>query len=760
MDYGFIPNLHVILLGDSQRAGAYLPYGKHLVRQLLASHQPYGKRVNRPGSGVIIEAWVSGDHRWVRITAEECGPFLMESGIVGLQNIGFLYIHLNDGLMHYNPQIRMYGADKRLLGKLNKLPGLASTVSSELQATSAMSAELDDEGNRDPESEGLLGLKKYCASTIPPSIFTGKLRLYFQAHYGKKLDAWNFQPNVANQPPSLGWTTKKGEDDYTFQFHSSHTGIFTDNTKRHWLVQLGVKGSISTANQANVFKMVTHPCAEKMRPLLLDPDVSADDKERIEAYILAASYPDPDFCISKLVSIPLNYSLGYGWHFNWSGTAADIVEIETISLGGSAYKHRSTHHRINIERHDEYIDDPTNTALENENRRWTFNLEQVEQKEWKNYKWQHVIASPDWSTNQLEIFGAMWGDRFGAGAPFYVFYTRDELKVIRYSVSGGDSIAAQYKSEASPSYFGGVADWGEYGGYAPAGTYITTGDESGSFNGYKRVTADLIYNFSVGGASVSGNDYSYEYYRKTRAVSPTFGGEPYYGEGVYSPDPSQIQQGNSIPNSPLGVWGNWTGGEEWISYVTIPGDRWDRHAVSGAYSTRSEDTDSGTYGKSGMMLCVVPFGDAEAAYLWSKDYIVRSGTGTHNYLAQDTEFFNSMGWRPGIPPGSTDVTYLYWGRKSDGSYGGTNTATTTSEEEYITTGAHLISGNGVQAFDPATATVASAFFAGDPATHVSQQFWTRTSAGLYRDTDGAGATLTGGYDGVLDGKPYVFTGWA
>ena len=88
MDHGFIPNLHVILLGDSQRAGAYLPYGKHLVRQILASRQPYGKRVARPGSGILVEAWVNGEHRWVRITAEPPCELFLESGYVEPGDIG------------------------------------------------------------------------------------------------------------------------------------------------------------------------------------------------------------------------------------------------------------------------------------------------------------------------------------------------------------------------------------------------------------------------------------------------------------------------------------------------------------------------------------------------------------------------------------------------------------------------------------------------------------------------------------------------
>ena len=153
-------------------------------------------------------------------------------------------------------------------------------------------------------------------------------------------------------------------------------------------------------------------------------------------------------------------------------------------------------------------------------------------------------------------------------------------------------------------------------------------------------------------------------------------------------------------SGPLGVWGNWTSGQTWASWATLPAWRWDRSAVVGAYATRVEDTDTGTHGKSGTMLCVIPFGDAEAAYLWERDHSTRTGSGTHNYFAQDPEFFDSMVWRPVIPPGNTSYSYLYWGRKSDGSYGGTNTATTTNEEEYVVTGAHFISGNGAQTFDP------------------------------------------------------------
>lgn len=747
MDHGFIPNLHVILLGDSQRAGAYLPYGKHLVRQLLASRQPYGKRVGRPGSGIMVEAWVSGEHRWVRITAEECGPFLMESGIVGLQNIGFLYSHLNDGLMHYSPQIRTYGADKRLLGKLNKLPGLASTVTPELQATPAMSAELDDEGNRDPSSEGALVMKKYCAATIPPSIFTGKLRLYFQAHYGKKLASWDFSPNTANQPPSLDWTTKKGGDDYTFQFHSSSTGIFTDSAKRHWLVQLGTKGSSATTDQANVFKMVAHPCAERMRPLLLDPDVSDDDKERIEAYILAASYPDPGFCVSKPVSIPINYSLGYGWHFNWSGTAADIVEIETISTGGSSYKHRSTHHRINIERHDEYVDDPTNTALENEDRRWSFDLEQVEQAEWKNSKWTEVIACPDWSEKKLVIFGALFGATYGSAAPVYCFYNRDELRVVRYTRSGGGANVTG-SGTSSPVWFMGEYARGP-GLTFPCAGYNNVGGHASSLDQREYPADDIVKSFECAGASIDATDASWSFWRVNRSsISYTSTGtrDDFYIADYASSD---FNVGDpSVTTTAPGCYVSHTS-----DVVTVHGPAYGHEAVLNAEYNVTNIT--GDHAESSELLCVIPFGDAEAAYLWGAQSILENFTGSSG--ARTTSgFWGAVGIRRYVVSGQNyDAPTRTTGLSITGPNSYSDFTTVISQ-----LGAHFISGNGVQTFDPGTATVTSAFFAGEPTTHVEQQFWTRTSAGLYRDTDGAGAALTGGYDVALNSKPYVFTGWA
>lgn len=753
MDHGFIPNLHVILLGDSQRAGAYLPYGKHLVRQLLASRQPYGKRVGRPGSGILVEAWVSGDHRWVRITAEECGPFLMESGIVGLQNIGFLYTHLNDGLMHYNPQIRTYGADKKLLGKLNKLPGLASTVTSELQATPAMSAELDEEGNRDPSSEATLGMKKYCAGTIPPSIFTGKLRLYFQAQYGRKLASWDFSPNTANQPPSLDWTTRKDAGDYTFQFHSSRTGIFTDSAKRHWLVQLGVKGSSATTDQANVFKMVAHPCAERLRPLLLDPDVSDDDKGRVEAYILAASYPDPDFCVSKSVSIPLNYSLGYGWHFNWSGTAADIVQIEAISTGGSSYKHRSTHYRINIARHDEYVDDPTNTAFENEERRWTFTLEQVEQKEWKNGKWFEVIAFPDWGVNQLEIFGTQYGAQFGDAAPIYCFYVRDDLKIVRYSQSGGGATVYN-KIISEPSLAYGALGWVTCS--PPLSAPVVLGLAGCKYGGLTRIGTPVVTQFFVDDTAVTGGNETYsgvitEFSQKTRTNVDGYYGAAY---GTTDADVGDAEVQLTTLGTGACQVSRWDYSSSGHGTVHVgPGDI---ALSSGITVTYTHKEYLYYYAQTTRLLCVIPFADSEAVYLYGNKHEVTTESGT---TRQKMHSLGTLVKAVSLDGTEVATAYNYYGVEDAGAPLVLSTAAhEVGTDTNTQVGAYFVSGGGVQSFTPVE--VIASFFAGGPITHVAQTFWTRTSAGLYRDTDGAGVALTGGYDALLDSKPYVFTGWA
>lgn len=754
MDYGYIPNLHVILLGDSQRAGAYLPYGKQLVRQLLASHQPYGKRVISPEEGILVEAWIGGDHRWVRITASGCPPYFMESGIVGLQDIGLGNLGLfgNDGIVHYNPAIRTYAADKRLLGTLSKPPALASKPTVEKDATPAMKATLDDEGNRDASSETTLAFKKLCAGRVPPSVFTGKLRLYFQAKYGARLANWKFSMNANNAPPSLDWRTKLNGDDFTFQFHSAHTGIFTDGEKRHWLIQLGVKGAYATPNVANVFKIVASPCSEKLRPLLLDPDVSDEDKERIEAYILSDSYPDPAFCISKSVSIPINSGLGYGWHFNWDGTAADIVGIEAINTGGSTYKHRSTHYRINILRDATKIDDPSNTPLENEERRWTFDMEQVEQKEWKNAKWFEVIASPDWAESKLAIFGTMLGAWFGDGAPIYAFYNRNELKVVRYSRSGGGSTIYN-KIISEPALSRGATGWVTC--TPPTPDPVVLGLNGCSYGAMTRVGDPVNTQFSVGDAVVAGSSESYSgavttYSEKTRTFNDGYYGGAYgITQAPVGDAPASIVTLGS-GGCAVAVWGWSTTG-----HSTIPIGPGYIQNSSGVVADCSRTSSAYSFANSVRLLCVVPFADAEAVYLYGSNTEVITDIGTTEVRRVPMQLLARSIKMDGV---EVAVSYQYYHVDDVGAFNLLSSAPyDNSSETYSQIGALFVSGNGVQPFTPVEA-IAS-FFSGEPTTHVAQTFWTRTSAGLYRDTDGSGADLTGGYDTALNNKPWVFSGW-
>lgn len=764
MDYGFIPNLHVVLLGDSQRAGAYLPYGKQLVRQLLASRQPYGKRVVSPEEGVLAEAWVSGDHRWVRITAGGCPPFFMESGIIGLQDIGLGNPGLfgNDGVVHYNTAIRAYSEDKRLLGTLSRPPALGSKPTVEKYATPAMKATLDDDGKRDENSETTLAYKKLCASRVPPSVFTGKLRLYFQAKYGTRLAGWQFSMNITNAPPSLDW--RFGESDNypaggTFQFHSAHTGIYTDADKRHWLVQLGVKTSTATHGVANVFKLSASPCIEKLRALLLDPDVSEVDKERIEAYILADSYPDPDFCISKPITLPTNWSLGYGWHFNWDGDKADIVEIETLG-SGSTTRHKSSHYRVNISRDATKVDDPTNTALENETRRWEFSLETVEVAEWKNYKWFNVIAYPDWSESKLQIFGDIDGDVFG-DAPIYCFYNRNDLKTLRFSASGGDTVLIS-RVESDPPYYVGVQGEtpGHVTSYPCPSPGQTCGYEAGRGEIRRWSNTDFSVAFACGGQTVSGTESTYEYgFRTTSEKTRTGYGARYsntdvwIGTGVVSPRVSGRPDSINT-QAPYSCYLSQTNHYEDVTgYLIVQG-------IETTYSYTAT-SGTGTHTETVKLLAVVPFADAEAVYLWGQKNTRDVETGTARSMNATGGMWGGGHLQTTVyapVPAGPEIWIENQNTRSDlGSVVATS-AHTKDELALTPLGAYVVCNSGAQVFDPVS--VVSAFFSGEPNTHVEQQFWTRSSAGLNKDIEGDGVLLTGGYDAALNNKPWVFSGWA
>lgn len=141
-----------------------------------------------------------------------------------------------------------------------------------------------------------------------PSNFSGKLRLYAQARYGRAAsDSWGF-----GVPSNTNGST-------------SGYGLYTDDDYKYWLVYVetnptGTSVTIrATLLNTDLYGLIL--------PIVSDPNSSADKRLIAEAYALSRAYRTGTVLTATItpptpiVTIPL----AYNWHWLWDGSEARIV---------------------------------------------------------------------------------------------------------------------------------------------------------------------------------------------------------------------------------------------------------------------------------------------------------------------------------------------------------------------------------------------------------------------------------------------------
>lgn len=323
------------------------------------------------------------------------------------------------------------------------------------------------------ENRESLYLKKVTAMNCPPSIFTGRMRLWVQALYGRH-DALTLVRLSTSNP----YTTPSIEVGTSDPVHI-HTGCgiyFEAETGKHWLIKVQY-------DYADIYPLEADDCIEELRAFLIDPDFPQADKERVECYILSDCLP----VVSKMQRLTFSaqhgYSMGYGWHFNWTGNRCDLVYTEEVYVVGSStqYENSSTHYRLEFTKNAEAFS-VTKSIVEGPVR-------------WKSYRHLHPITYPDWFTSTLIKSGAHIGPEPYGNAPFYAFYNRDELRVCRYSAvtaqqAKGGTRSPDYLNPQAPYSIGSdpilYTVWNEWPGVSvtlscgPASVAYTSGARSGS----------------------------------------------------------------------------------------------------------------------------------------------------------------------------------------------------------------------------------------------------------------------------------------
>lgn len=442
--------------------------------------------------------------------------------------------------------------------------------------------------------------KKHMAMFCPPSIFTGKTRLYVQALYGRHEKSSTLTLNYGTETPSI--TLANGVKVTT------STGVYLDpKSNKHYLICV-------EAGAVKIYPMVTSVLAEKLRSKLGDTTIAASDRERIEAYILSRSEPVPSSVQTLSIDAGSGTCFGYGWHFNWDGTKADIVYVYNGVDGSGVPRLESYHMRL------------TFTLTGNT---WSVGSELVEGPVyWRNQRNTYVIAAPNWTEFTLDKIGPKVGGTSG-DAPYYVFYKKNTIRVCRFKAVTGQ---VSRGGTRTPSYMN-------------PGSMATQGTDARDYRTWEAWSCNTVRLSCEDEACscTSGNKTSNVYVMTSPvmdAVTPT--SIPWFSGSMAVSGTYEVNSGKALPIGPLftqgeyyegtiTVYGSGEGGtgSQTPHTITVAGhggtNFWDMRGVPATW-TSYIGTESTSY--STASITVVPFDDAEAVYMLTSttEYSTESGT--------------------------------------------------------------------------------------------------------------------------------------
>lgn len=479
---------HKIIEGGEQ----YLPFARSRIKALRAGGQRYASQ-RFEVDGVSIDVQIVDDEEYIRIKGGTC-VLQMDSGMVDVVSTNYIAEEASHrvGTLHETTRTSGYNASftepdgdyllnpgetssGQLSGAISKSGKIKGRIKPGPQDAQSFAPKLVLEPGEplatfaySPNDDDLLA-KKTTAVNCPASIFTGRCRLYVQALYGRRLYNYSDSMSVGEQTEltsapdkspvrlAVAGTDLNGRPFLTVQAYAykdepatsisvtTSTGVHLDVvTGKHWLFNI-------QNNSIQVYPLRGTACAESMRKYLKIPlpagveALSEDDKEHVEAYILSQCLPDVRHMQTTTsgANIPTHYSMGYGWHWNWTGLQSNIVITTSVNQDAPGYECReSTHYGLTMSR----------TLDEHKNATWSASLTTIEgPKQWAAIRDNWTIFEPLWSGNFLQKTTSRLCAMFACDAPFYAFYRKDTLQTCRITVTQtGDT---EEQMECSPADF-------------------------------------------------------------------------------------------------------------------------------------------------------------------------------------------------------------------------------------------------------------------------------------------------------------------
>ena len=649
---------HKIVLGGEH----YVPLARSELKRLRAAGLLYAtKTLILDDAQVVVR--VNGNHDFIRIESSD-GSIYMDSGVFDVPFAKYQDIFLPVSFLPGRPVVSSpreeYGnsfvagtnakkknsADKlkQMLGLISDAPPQGTEFVEFPQHSFLPGVTKDAQGKTSylPEDSALAS-KKEMVRKCPPGIFTGKCRLYVQALYGSPIYAIGKDGSpVPDAPPegdvTLGTGTppsikvKATNSTDTVSLWTESGVYLNPKNGQHFLLQPEVGAS---NGRVTVYPLKGSKYAESKRKLLVSGLLGTEETEKLEAYILSTCRPVlKDAVVLPVGAIPDGEPIGYGFHWNWEGTAADIVVHRSVLQSSEAGQERlrmeANHVRILMEFQENGKPKSAKIVIVEAAKPWA-----VSRVHW-------CITGPRWRSDgsvYQSKFTPKFSNLFTCDAPLYAFYNRNELKVARATVVVSER----------PGTITTTSQYWDMG----FGVRKVTGGFLGGFSSVKtQPSADVSAFFSCGSiriGPIKSNELTTDVREDISAKSFTGvlswgASEPTYAN--FSPEgPRRIYFG--FPTNPLVSSTEYTDYVEQVSLSEVT-----NYEVSFTYEEHTvlEQT-------TGLAEIIVPSYESEAMFVHGGNRVETTNVSSSKKRHTSIAFVNNEFWRGAeIPP--LQVGYL------------------------------------------------------------------------------------------------------
>ena len=507
---------HKLIQGGSE----YLPFARSRIKALRATGLKYASQKFEI-DGVSIRVRIAGEHEYIDLSGG-C-ELKMDSGVVDIgatffeNPLSYLAAELYESEYAKQYNLAFVGTEPVSDWRIKSPPSAIGNLTGDVKSSAALfrakvpySGAVAASFTPATDADDWLLIKKIAATYCPASVFTGKCRLYVQAMYGlplysgKEVNAFPVPVASGSNTPSITVASYKrngDSSDYPRVAITTSSGVYLDKvTGKHWLFFIGYEAF-------SAYPLVSSGCGESLRKFIASESgkpsglkLTQQDRDHLEAYILARCLPDTRDAVSMPLGAAIpTYAMGYGWHWNWSGTSADIVSSQRFTqreVGVTSYEAmESTHYRVS----PLYTDGA-----------WQINLSVVEgPTQWAVARPYWCITEPNWLSYTQTKVTPRETDMLECDAPFYAFYQKDVLQVCRVNVTYNELSTERQVSDAafgSSVPFSSVAAFtnGLLGGSCKDLAATEYHTASFSCGGY--ATPDLHLNWARGGRRVEVKD--------------------------------------------------------------------------------------------------------------------------------------------------------------------------------------------------------------------------------------------------------------